>query len=42
MRKRKRAASKLKTAKRQATAMAENSELSERQKLKVCMYMYHP
>lgn len=34
MRKRKRAMSKLKAAKRQANAMTENSEMSERQKLK--------
>ena len=35
MRKKKRALSKLKTAKRQATALAENADLSEKQKLKV-------
>lgn len=34
MRKRKRAAAKLKAAKKQATLMAENSELSEKQKIK--------
>ena len=33
--KRKRALSKLKAAKKQATLMAENSEMSEKQKLKV-------
>ena len=37
MRKKKRAMSKLKSAKRQATALAENSELSEKQKIKVCL-----
>lgn len=35
MRKRKRAMDKLKTAKRQANAHAENSDMSEREKLKV-------
>jgi hypothetical protein len=35
MRKRKRALTKLKAAKKAATLMADNSELSEKQKLKV-------
>lgn len=37
MRKKKRALGKLKAAKRQATALAENADLSEKQKLKVCV-----
>lgn len=36
LRKRKRAMQKLNAAKKQASVMAENSELSERQKIKVC------
>jgi hypothetical protein len=36
MRKRKRAENKLKAAKKQATMMADNSEMSEKMKLKVC------
>jgi hypothetical protein len=40
MRKRKRAMNKLKAAKRQANALAENSELSEKQKLKVEKMLY--
>ena len=36
MRKKKRAANTLKAAKKSATMMAENSEMSEKQKLKVC------
>jgi hypothetical protein len=44
LRKKKRAATMLKTAKKSATAMAENSEMSEKQKLKVhiwiCIYTH--
>ncbi len=37
-RKKKRAMHKLNAAKKQASVMAENSELSERQKIKVSLY----
>ena len=46
-RKKKRAASTLKAAKKSATVMAENSEMSEKQKLKVSLsclvkpYLFH-
>ena len=43
MRKRKRALNKLKSARRQATSMAENADMSERQKVKVsdaCLSLY--
>lgn len=39
MRKKKRAANTLKAAKKSATMMAENSEMSEKQKLKVFNYL---
>jgi AdoMet-dependent rRNA methyltransferase SPB1 len=39
-RKKKRAVLKLKAAKKQATIMAENSELSEKQKIKVCLSFF--
>ena len=40
MRKKKRAANTLKAAKKSATMMAENSEMSEKQKLKVFNYLH--
>lgn len=40
-RKKKRVVQKLKAAKKQANAMAENSELSERQKLKVISMLFY-